>query len=192
VLATGTRPRRFDTADFAIPLELAARVGYEVYPLREMRDRRMVIVGAGDAAFDYALNLSRHNQVIILNRGETTRCLPLLWTRAQREAKIGYHSRTRILHLEADPAGGMQVTCASPQGEFVLQADYLLGAIGRDACLDVLTPALHARRASLGAEGRLQLIGDVANGLYRQTAIAAGQGVLAAMQIYSYLQEKQG
>jgi thioredoxin reductase len=36
------------------------------------------IVGAGDAAFDYALNLGRNIDITILSRSEKSRCLPLL------------------------------------------------------------------------------------------------------------------
>ena len=45
----------------------------------------MAIIGAGDAAFDYAINLvSKNNEVTILNRGGKRKCLPLLWKRIEK------------------------------------------------------------------------------------------------------------
>jgi len=63
VIASGTQPRRF--TNFALPLRRADRIFYEVAPLLEIRGTEVAIVGAGDAAFDYALNLAqRKNQVV--------------------------------------------------------------------------------------------------------------------------------
>jgi thioredoxin reductase len=39
------------------------------------------------------------------------------------------------------------------------------------------------------SHGDLYYVGDVANGLYRQTAIAVGDGILAAMKISRRLEE---
>ena len=85
VIASGTRPRPF--TDFALPLQGADRIHYEVHPLLQVKGAEIAIVGAGDAAFDYALNLAkRDNRVMILNRGEDLKCLPLLWERSQRQS----------------------------------------------------------------------------------------------------------
>ena len=55
--------------------------------------------------------------------------------------------------------------------------------------MDFVTPNLLQQSATLQAQGWLHLIGDVDNGLYRQTAIAIGDGLRAAMQIYQKLKE---
>jgi thioredoxin reductase len=87
------------------------------------------------------------------------------------------------------PSGDILVDCQSPAGELQFQADYLLAAIGREAQLDCL-PATFLRQASgLEEQGVLYLIGDVKNGIFRQTSIAVGEGVMAAMKIYRYLKE---
>lgn len=187
VVATGTVPRRF--RDFTIPPELEAYVFYEVYPLLGVSGKTITIVGAGDAAFDYALNLARNNQVTILNRGQGSKCLPLLWQRAAAEPQIKYRERTAITSLQPHPTSGLLLECATPDGTVTLPTDYLIGAIGRDPALEFLSSRVAELAPDLEASGLLYFIGDVKNGLYRQTSISVGDGVRAAMQIYRKLKE---
>jgi thioredoxin reductase len=187
VIATGTRPRPF--TEFAIPPELHARVGYEVWPFLGLVDRRVAIVGAGDAAFDYALNLSRKNDVRILNRSAERKCLPLLWERAGAARRIQYFEHFRVIGISSSPERDLQLACDTPAGAQIIHADILLGALGREPRLDFFSPALQAQSADLEAQGLLHFAGDVKRGLYRQTAIAAGDGLLAAMKIYNTLKE---
>jgi thioredoxin reductase len=42
----------------------------------------------------------------------------------------------------------------------------------------------------LESTGDLYYVGDVVNGLYRQTAIAVGDGILTAMKLFNRLEEK--
>ncbi|MFC2079530.1 hypothetical protein ACFLSZ_06090, partial [Candidatus Bipolaricaulota bacterium] len=63
--------------------------------------------------------------------------------------------------------------------------DILVIAIGRVPELSYVEPDLLKRREELEASGRLHVIGDVRNGIYRQTAIAVGDGLRAAMGINS-------
>lgn len=187
VIASGTKPNTF--TDFTIPEALLKKVYYEVYPLLNLDGRHITIVGAGDAAFDYALNLSNKNEVAILNRGKQIKCLPLLWKRADASPNITYHKKTRIIEISDVPNTGMFLKCLSPGGVIRLHTDYLIGAIGRDAQLDFLSSQMLGRFDELEKQGVLYLVGDVKNGLYRQTSIAVGEGILAAMKIYRHIQE---
>ncbi len=188
VIATGTKPCSLQR--IAIPVELTDRVFYEVWHLLHIKDKTMAIIGSGDAAFDYALNLSKKNQVIILNRGSHPKCLPLLWERAQNVAAISYQYKTEVSRLRNDAAGGMLVDCQSGAGELQFHADYLVGAIGREPCVDFLPEALLEQAPSLEEQGVFYRVGDVKNGLFRQTSIAVGEGVFAAMKICRNLSEK--
>lgn len=186
VIATGTKPKTFDES--TIPKGLRGRGFYEVYPLLEMEGRRIAIVGAGDAAFDYGLNLSRANEVLILNRGKEIACLGLLWERAQRETQIGYYERTAIREIVKGEGGGMRLACESPEGGISFEVDYLIGAIGREPRLEFMSEKLIGQSVELEQAGVLHLVGDVKNGLYRQTAIAVGDGIKAAMKIKTRLE----
>lgn len=81
VIASGTKPKKFTALE--IPEEARDKILYEIYPILGEKEKRIVIVGAGDASFDYALNLEKANEVVILNRKETAKCLPLLWEKAK-------------------------------------------------------------------------------------------------------------
>ena len=171
------------------PPAAASQVFYEVYPLLSTRGQRIAIVGAGDAAFDYALNLGRNNQALILNRGEQLKCLPLLWQRASQAQNIAYHASTRLQDVRCNAAGQLLLECTNPAGEASFTVDYLVGALGRIPALDFLDAGLQENTRQLQEAGVLYFIGDVKNGLFRQTSIAVGDGILAAMKIYGYLKE---
>jgi len=186
VIATGTRPCPFDS--IKIPTEALGLVHRHVWPLRRMRGRRVAVVGAGDAAYDYALHLARRNDVTLLSRGAVTRCLPLLEERAAtcrrirtitgcRLSSVARHERRLRLDIDGD---------AGPQR---LSADALVVAIGREPELSLLSANVDRKRDELMASGQLHLIGDVANGLCRQTSIAVGDGVRTAMKICARLRE---
>ena len=152
-----------------------------------VRNRRIVIVGAGDAAFDYALNLSRFNRVTILNRTGKTRCLPLLRERAINHPGITYKENTAIRRIAGLNRRGMELICRMGDKNWPVTADYVIFAIGRKANLDFLSPGLRKRITRLEERSRLYLVGDVKGGDFRQAVIAAGEGMRAGMRIaWSY------
>lgn len=187
VIASGTKPRRF--TDIKIPKEIQGQVFYQVYPLLHLSGKRIAIVGAGDAAFDYALNLARGNEIEILNRGEQVSCLPLLWERAKQSPRIHYHPGTKISTLHPTIDRSISLECQTPAGQVVFEVDSLVGAIGREPQLDFISGQFSKKAIQLENSGDLYYVGDVINGLYRQTAIAVGNGILTAMKIYNHLQE---
>jgi thioredoxin reductase len=188
VIASGTKPRVID--NLKIPEMIADRVFYEVYPLLDLKGQRIAIVGAGDAAFDYALNLSKNNDILILNRGDQISCLPLLWERAKDNPRIEYHSNTQITTISSASDQKISLKCSTLSGEYSLKVDILIGAIGRDPQLEFIPSHFREKAIQLENSGDLYFVGDVTNGLYRQTAIAVGDGILAAMKIYNKFKEE--
>lgn len=188
VVASGTIPRPI--LDFQIPPELKNRCLSEIWPLLELHDKRIAIIGAGDAAFDYALNLARANEVILLNRDSLSNSLPLLHQRAAACPKITYHTNTVVQALHSNGADGLLVHWTDKSTSGVFAVDYLITAIGREPATDFISKSMMQQSASLQQHGKLYFVGDVHHGLNRQTAIAVGEGILAAMKIYHSLQEK--
>jgi len=185
VIATGTKPKPLP---IHVPVQARGRVCSEVWPLADVSGKRIVIVGAGDAAFDYALNLAgRGNTVTILNRGCETTCLSLLWERAKANPNITYQEQTNITLIESDSSDDHLQLFTT---HYSLITDYLLFAIGREPVLDFLSERVKMQERALVESGKLYFAGDVHNGLFRQTAIAAGEGMRIAMLIYEQVSSR--
>ena len=204
VIATGTSPIEFPGSGIGYPdpgtrnLEQGtgnteseprtpdpARLFYEVYPLRDIRDARIVIIGAGDAAFDYALQLSAYNKVMIFNRSQRIKCLPLLEQRAKGTRQIAYYEKHVLKQLiYDDDASCLKLTFQNENKVIDLLADYIIFATGRRPELSFIDPSLFNRLKEFQQKGKLFLAGDVKNDLLRQASIAAGEGIRAAMEIY--------
>jgi thioredoxin reductase len=69
----------------------------------------------------------------------------------------------------------------------LLPADYVVFAIGREPELGLLSGLPPAEVERLKEDGLLHLVGDVTRGNRRQTAIAVGDGVRAAMEVCEIL-----
>ncbi len=182
VIASGTKPVLL--TGFEIPTGLQGKIYYQVVQLLQESGVVIAIVGAGDAAFDYALNLAKSNQVIILNRGLSHKCLPLLWERAELDPNIRYIDNACIERIYSNQEGGMMVQYKVIEGTSSFQVDYLVGAIGRVPNTDFLSDQITEQREALQSAGLLYFIGDVKNDIYRQASIAVGDGIKAAMQIF--------
>lgn len=164
IVATGTKP---------IPLPnhisthaIRRRLFYDVRQLRDLTGKEIFIVGGGDAAFDYALTLSKRNRVTIIYRSARPKCHSRLYQEVSENPEISLVPNRSIKTWNE-----------------IGKADYILVAIGREPSVDFLSDKLK----KCFSEGRnipnLYFAGDVARGRVRQTAIAVGDGTLAAFKI---------
>lgn len=142
----------------------------EVYPIRQVKGKRIAIVGAGDAAFDYAMSLSPDNTIHIHNRGTAIKCIPALLEIALKQDNISYFENS------------------SASGSY----DYTIFATGREPELGCMSDELKKMQSILEQQGRLYVIGDVKNGMVRQTSVATGDGIWAAMAIVERIQADEG
>lgn len=182
VIASGTKPTKISEIRIADGID--DRIFYEVYPIRGIKNHKIAIIGAGDAAFDYALGLSQNNEVTILNRGEQDRCIPVLRDRCMKSEAISYLTNVSVKEVTGK-GDRLLLSCLNGdnQKENRIYADYLVIAAGREPCLDFLDEKLEKSLDDLVKASRLYLVGDVKNKMYRQTAVCVGDGVKAAMQI---------
>jgi thioredoxin reductase len=184
VVAGGTKPKKSDLVESLAPT-LRENIFYEVYPILQEKGKRILIIGAGDAAFDYALNLSRFNEVVILNRTVRIKALPLLVNRVKKSAGIEYLANTKITAVEKGREKKLLVTFTKEKSDKKIEADYLLCALGRETQKDFFTKGLWSIEKKLINQGRLHFAGDVKNGNFRQAAIAVGNGIESAMRIHN-------
>ncbi len=195
IVASGTRPR--EVTDPEIPPDAKDRVFRDVDELRDVRGGHIVVIGGGDAAFDYAMSLSEENDVTVLVRGNSTRCLPILATRARSRKRVTVRMLTRITAVAKGSGGRLRLTSLSEGGDggsvrADLDADYLILAIGREPDDGFLSEELRQDARTLEERRELLFAGDVVNGIFRQASIAAGQGTHAAMEVAAMLREKAG
>ena len=182
IVASGTEPVKPDDVDIAP--EAADRVFYEVFDLRQAAGEAVAVVGAGDAAFDYALNLSRQNTICLLNRGNRIKALPLLVERVRASSAIAYEQNVCVNTITCEHNSYVSLQGRQNGHDYQIEADAVVFAIGREPQLDFLAPELHERIDNL------YFTGDVKNGRFRQTAIAVADGIKAAMTIHNQLQER--
>jgi len=180
IVASGTQPKT--VSGVRISPEALDHINSDVVSLSNVKNKAIVIIGAGDAAFDYALNLSRNNKITILNRGEKYKCLPLLWDRCNQNPNITYLSsvevksidwENRLLLFYSNGIGMNQST----------RTDHVIIAIGREPNLSFLDSSIEKQVNILLDKNKLFLIGDVAGGQHRQAAISVGDGIRVAMEI---------
>jgi thioredoxin reductase (NADPH) len=180
VVASGTMPRPGSWPGLAT---IDPRCVFDsVAPLRRRAGLRIAIIGGGDAAFDYAASLAPRHQVWVVHRSPESACLPLLWQRCREEESITSLPDATIASL-APGTGGRGVRLEFTGALPPLEVDVLLPAIGRVPATAFFAPGLRSALADLVAQKRLFLCGDVHNGRLRQTALAVGDGVRAALEI---------
>ena len=184
IVATGTKPKKVELE--GLQSVESSRVFYEVRDVPATATGSFLVLGGGDAAFDYALNLAERGfNVDIICRGEP-KCLSLLLERVGRSDKILTHLGGDVKSVvEREDRLLFAVDEAGEPTEIV--SDYGLIACGREAETSVLPPELLENWKEISG---LYLVGDVRRGNYRQVGISVGDGILAAMSIINSLGEE--
>ncbi|MBU0973742.1 MAG: NAD(P)/FAD-dependent oxidoreductase [Proteobacteria bacterium] len=189
VIASGTKPKVL--TGFSVFDELKKNIVYDLNTIKDQTKKNIIIIGSGDIAFDYALNLAKKNSVIILNHSDQTKCLKRLKNQAEDHQNIVYSPKTKIEKVEKSLEGDMIVECSSPFGLKTFRSDYIVGAIGRDPQIDFISSSVMKCAVEYEEKGILHFVGDVKNGLFRQAAIAVGDGVRAGMLIHQTIEENE-
>ena len=172
LLAIGTEA---DLLEVSGEKKLAGKkVFYELADLlKNFNKGKILVVGGGDVGFDYALNLSgRGFRSILITRGEGA-ALPVLKSRAGKSG-IPVYENVCVKKIGLGEKG-LLVDCTQRQ----FKVDAVLVAVGR-----------HVQMPKIGMQKRIKglyFAGDVKHFAIRQSQIAAGEGLMAAMQIIHQL-----
>ncbi len=152
IVATGTKPKKLD-----IP-----GAKYHITDIED--ERRVMIIGGGDIALDYALSASEIGEAIVLHRSEL-KAIPSLQEEVQKNPRI--RLVRGVLHSWN---GSRAVTSAG-----IFDVDVILVAIGRVPNIDIVRHI---------TSDRMFIVGDARNGMYRQSSLAIADGIRAAMKIW--------
>ena len=186
ILATGAEPRPAG----GLGAGIAPRIKYDTRELADFRGKDAIILGGGDAALDRALRLRDIcSRVRVLSRGSLT-AHPGLVAECRR-AKIKLVQGVGKWNVSARKGGFVVAT-----GKDRFPAEVVLASLGKQPraallpkSLDELAPSFPTGATVIPG---LYLTGDIAAGRYRQTSVAAGMGVAAAMHAAEYLKRKHG
>jgi thioredoxin reductase (NADPH) len=175
------------------------------------RNKKMIVVGGGDAACDEAQYLSRlSSQVLLIHRRDRFRAQKSLAERVQKNPNIEVRFNTIIKEIR----GGQKVTAAllehsgndgkgtgetyeeQTEAVFVFagmipQAALVSAEGGIKAKLDESGYIITDQKMASSMPG-LFAAGDLRSGSFRQVVVAAGDGATAAHSAAEYIDELRG
>jgi thioredoxin reductase len=185
VLASGTKPKTTVIPSWKEAVEQYFH--YDISQIPAQGDLQIGIIGIGDAAFDYALNLNKRGHAVkIFGRSETIVANRALMDQFKKIDGIELNLNHMLTSVNEIVRG--KVRCRFKKNEEMVEHDFdcLIFATGREANLEFLDESILDQMEELKESRKLFLAGDVNNGDYRQTAIATGDGLRVAMEIYQH------
>jgi thioredoxin reductase (NADPH) len=186
IIASGTKPKKL--ACLVGSPETTSFLCYDIQSLRAGKGETIGIIGGGDAAHDYALSLAEAGHCVkLFYRGPRPNCLPLLEEYVKNNRNI--HSfPDRELESGVIERGTFRIRLRHKNAPEEYELNSLVVAIGRDPELGFVGEGISDRLDSFRSGDGIYFVGDVCNGLHRQAAIAAGNGMKSAMAIQTTIQ----
>ncbi|MBI5002452.1 NAD(P)/FAD-dependent oxidoreductase [Candidatus Woesearchaeota archaeon] len=183
IIATGTTPR---TARIPGDKELSGkRIFYEIidFPVHE-KNKSIAIIGGGDVAFDYALQLARKKQMPYILTKKKTTCLKKLKECAkQMNVPLFENISVTSINKNNEDKGKKLLRLFTNNKTF--KADFVFIAVGREPTF----PQIEYKNAE-NTKGLF--IANVAQQTkQRHIQIACGDGLKIAIQAIEYLQHTQ-
>ena len=160
-------------------------------------DKKIVIVGGGDAAMEEATFLTRYaRQVTVVHRRDQLRASKVMQERAFRNEKVDFVWDSIVTEVVGDGSvTGVQLRNVKTGEEQLLPTDGLFVAIGHVPNTQFLGGqlALDGNGYIVADDGGQTSVegvwaaGDVCDWKYRQIATSVGAGVKAAMEVEHYI-----
>lgn len=184
ILAVGTQP-----LEYGIETEGNVEIYRSVLELKTDPPERAVIIGGGEAALDYALNLADSGtDVTVLVRGRHLRAGGKLKEEFLARKNIGILYDTEALAAFRLKDGTVRLEVLSPGGRTALQTGAVLAAVGRKTVMPALGfECIHEPGKTATGVSGFYMAGDASRGCSGQASTASGQGVLAGMLACEYL-----
>ncbi len=192
IVGTGSIPIRMGIANEEEAFK-KKNLYYENYNARKnVKGKSVLIIGSGDIAYDYAMNLKETaNHISIVQRTKRTKSIPILQERVSRQTNISV--LTNIVPEKIKFEHKKIILTGRRDDKIIpLMADTILVAIGREPNIGMLSPELLAAYEKEEDIPNIYYIGDVKKGNYRQVSIAMGDGMNAAMEIVKKTTAEEG
>ncbi len=187
-IAVGTVPK-----DFSIKVSGDVTIHRSILELLSHPPKRVIVVGGGEAAADYALNLSDSgSSVSVIVRGSRLKAAGKLRDEIERRNAVKFLYNT--VPVSASTSEGMiQLEAESSGRKIILETDAVLAAVGRKPRLPRMTNNFvhESGNVRTSIQG-LYLCGDASLGSLGQAAIASGQGIAAALYTFEFLKAGNG
>ncbi|HUT80307.1 MAG TPA: NAD(P)/FAD-dependent oxidoreductase [Candidatus Bathyarchaeia archaeon] len=186
IIATGTKPivYNIEGSELLLANNLLFYEPKDI-PKNKLAKQKIAIIGGGDAAFDYALNLvQKDNQIVIIHRNDNFKCLQLLYHRVINVKEINLNSSSIIEKFELQKDNKIKIIFEDKPS---LVVDLVMVAIGRKPNNELI---INLSKDML-ENGRLYQIGDLVNKHYRQILIAASDGLECAMDIIREIESRE-
>lgn len=170
VIAVGTSPKIYDTVE----KNLKDNIFYDLVTLKDHPSfnsiQRIIIIGGGESAFDYALSLAAlKKDVLILVRGSSPKASGLL------KKEVENHKKIKIIY-KAEP---------NLINDYIENNQLILSAIGRRSALDKI------RIGFKFPHPMAFVIGDAEHGILGQLAITCGEGIACANLIAKIIKKEK-
>jgi thioredoxin reductase (NADPH) len=183
IVAVGTVPK-----DFSIEINGNATIHRSILELLRQPPGRTLIVGGGEAAADYALNLSdRGSSVSLLVRGSRLKASGKLRDEIENRnvVKILYNT---VPVSASNLEGITRLEVESSGSRMILETDAVLAAVGREPRLPrIVNDFVHNTGNVRTSIHGLYITGDASLGSLGQAAISSGQGIQAVLYTFEFL-----
>jgi thioredoxin reductase (NADPH) len=161
-------------------------------------NKKIVVVGGGDAAVEEAMFLTRYaSNVTLIHRRDQLRASKVMQERAFRHEKLDFAWDSIVTEIVGDGSvNGVQLRNVKTGEEQLLPTDGVFVAIGHvpntkffEGQLELLDNGyiVAAEGGRTSVEG-VWAAGDVCDWTYRQIATSVGAGVKAAMEVEQYIE----
>jgi len=183
IVATGLIPKKLKSGVSAPSLE-GRRVFYrwtDIPP--DLKDKRILVVGGGETAFDQACSLAEAG-VTIAVRGKQDRVFDEL-RREAKKLRVQIRYGTEVVKT-VESKSKMEITLKKNGRCLAKNYNYCLAAIGGRRNMPQISPGAGA----LLNRG-LYLAGDLASPKHRQAAIAFGDGIKKTLMAYNFIRENK-
>jgi len=165
------------------------------------KDKKVVIVGGGDSAFEEALFITRYaSSVTLIHRREDFRAGAILQKRAKEHPKMNFILNTVVTEvLGSDKLEALKLKNVQTGEETIFDTDGLFIFIGHTPNSQMFKGQLEMSdlgyvlvndKMEASVEG-VYAAGEIADPHFRQVITSAGMGAAAAIQATKFLEEKE-